>query len=267
LYFCSQQNLYMKFLTKFGLYFLFPLYICLHISGCSFLYPNQMFQNNDYTPMVPKVTEVRDAYVIKIGDEISIKIFSRDGIKLVDVLDQAGIAQITSGASYVVNVNGMVELPVLGYFKVDGLREAELKVKLEKEFDTLFRNPFAYITVNNRRAFVFKGSSASIISLNRTPTSLIEVLAKSGGIAEDLKAYNIKIIRGNLKNPEIYEIDLSTMKGLTTADLTIQTNDIIYLETRRRPVIKALQEVTTYITAPLTLITSTLTLIYFIIKK
>jgi polysaccharide export outer membrane protein len=160
----------------------------------------------------------------------------------------------------------MVELPVLGYIKVAGYKEAELKVLLEKEFSKLFNDPFAVINIENRRAFVFKGSSAQIVNLNKYPTSLIEVLAITGGIPDEVKAFNIKVIRGNLKNPEVLQVDLSTLKGMTNAELTIQANDIIYLEQRQRPVYKAIQEVVPIVTLPLTLISTSLTLILLLTK-
>jgi polysaccharide export outer membrane protein len=103
-----------------------------------------------------------------------------------------------------------------------------------------------------------------VINLNRTPTNIFEVLAKSGGFDRNYKAHNIKIIRGNLRNPEIFNLDLSTMKGISNAELMVQSNDIIYLEERRRPVFFALSEVAPLISLPLAIISSTLSTIFLI---
>jgi polysaccharide export outer membrane protein len=72
---------------------------------------------------------------------------------------------------------------------------------------------YVIIKVTNRRVFVFKGGGGLVVNLNESPTSLIEVLAKSGGLDRTLKAYKIKIIRGDLKNPEVQLVDLSTIEG------------------------------------------------------
>ena len=40
----------------------------------------------------------------------------------------------------------------------------------------------------------------------------------------------IKIIRGDLKNPTIYLVDLSTLEGMKDANLFMQAGDIIYFE-------------------------------------
>ena len=219
-----------------------------------------MFQDEAYVPLAPKVDEIKDAYIIKEGDEISLKVYSRNGINLVDVLKESS-ANLTQAANYLVDINGMVDIPIMGYYKVKGFKEAEIKAKLETEFEKLFNSPYVLLRVENRRTFVFKGSEAAIVQLNKAPTSLIEVLAKSGGLDKELKAFNIKIIRGNLRKPEVFQVDLSTMKGLTSAELTIQTNDIIYIEERHRGAYKVLTEVVPLISLPLSIISSTIAII------
>ena len=86
------------------------------------------------------------------------------------------------------------------------------------------------------------------------------MLAASGGIPENGKADQIKLIRGDLKNPEVYLIDLSTLKGIKNADLVLQANDIIYIELRKDYVRKVLAE-TAPILAILSLVTTTIALI------
>lgn len=217
--------------------------------------------DESYVPLAPKVEEIKDAYIIKEGDELSLKVYSRSGINLVDVLKENVTANATQATHYLVDMNGMVDIPIIGYYKVKGMKEAELKTKLEAEFEKLFNSPYVLAKVENRRAFVFKGSEAFVVPLNKAPTNLIEVLAKSGGLSTDLKAFNIKIIRGNLKKPEVFQVDLSTMKGLTSAELTIQTNDIIYIEQRQRPAYKVLTEVIPLVSLPLSIITSIVSII------
>ena len=85
------------------------------------------------------------------------------------------------------------------------------------------------------------------------PTLLPEVLAKAGGLNRQLKAYNIKIIRGDLANPEVRIINLSTLEGLRTADLTVQSNDIIYVEQKRTVITDGLILLTPFFSAITTL--------------
>ena len=51
-----------------------------------------------------------------------------------------------------------------------------------------------------------------------------------GGVSEESNASRIKLIRGDLENPEIYLIDLSSIKGIKTANLSLKAGDIIYID-------------------------------------
>jgi polysaccharide export outer membrane protein len=238
-------------------------------SSCRSVYPNQMFQNFDSTAIETKITSLTKDYLIQPGDELYIKINTRDGIGLID-------QTITSGASngqvminqtniFIVSNEGIVDLPIFGKLKVVGMKEIDLKAKLENMGASLYNNPYVLLRVQNRRAFLFKGTQAAVIPLNTTPTNIFEVLAKSGGLDRHMKSYDIQIIRGNLQNPKIYKVDLSTMQGIKNSELLIQSNDIVYVKERRRPVYYALSDVAPIITVPLSIVATTISTIFLII--
>lgn len=239
--------------------------------SCRAVYPNVMFKNIDSTQLASTLSRLEEDYKIKIGDELFIKIFTGKGAQLIEPRTPDLNTSAGGGANmqfnnltFMVENDGYAELPMLGKRKVEGMSENDLKDILTKEYEKYYQNPYLFIRVENRRAFVFKGSLGQIINLNRTPTNIFEVLAKSGGFDRNYKAHNIKIIRGNLRNPEIFNLDLSTMKGISNAELMVQSNDIIYLEERRRPVYYALSEASTIISLPLAIISSTLSTIFLI---
>ena len=51
-----------------------------------------------------------------------------------------------------------------------------------------------------------------------------------GGVSEGSNASRIKLIRGDLENPDIYMIDLSSIEGIKTANLSLKAGDIIYID-------------------------------------
>jgi polysaccharide export outer membrane protein len=237
-----------------------------------------MFKQGDYQ-VFEMTNKMIDEYVINPDDELIIEVFSRDGFKLVDVLSESGLrsGNVNSGTNtstgngvntstntyhykYRVNRDGFATLPILGDYYVKGYTERELKKVLEQEYARIFQDPFVITRVVNRRVFVFKGDYGAVVSLNEEPTSLIEILARTNGMNRDLKAYNIKIIRGNPKSPTIYKVDLSSIEGMRKAELTLQSNDIIYVEPRRRPISDTLREAATILSL-LTSITSAVLLI------
>lgn len=240
---------------KNKLVFLVLILVGLFLSSCKVIFPNRMFKKGDYE-YFSVGQETLDQYTIEKGDLLTLRIFSRQGFDLIDVLPNetgGGSSGMGQGGnqnngpnaiSYLVEQDGYVELPLFGRTFVLGMTENQVEDLIEVKCSSIFNEPYAILNVINRRAFVFKGSVANVISLNQGPTSLLEVIAKSGGIGNDLKAYKIKILRGDLKNPEIIEVDLSTIQGLQNADLIVQTNDVIYIEQRLRYLGGVLREVT-----------------------
>jgi polysaccharide export outer membrane protein len=240
-----------------------------------------MFKQKDYQFFELAKKKVEE-YVIEPGDELTLEVYSRDGFKLVDVLgggfggqsaaSNASAPSTSSGSggsgaatssstisggvirhTYLVDKEGFAKLPVLGMLYVKGYTQNELETQLAQRYASLFVNPFVILKVANRRVFVFRGEVASVVELNNAPTSLPEVLAKAGGISRQLKAYNIKIIRGDLANPQVRIINLATLEGLRTADLTVQSNDIIYVEQKRTVINDGLVLLTPLLTAITTL--------------
>lgn len=245
--------------------------------SCRAVYPNLMFKDIESNKLPDKINSLTKEYKIQKGDEISLKVYTRDGMILIDQIRVKSIGANEQNQNnpqimntfFIVNNEGFVDFPIVGKKKVDGYNEEELRQILKKEFDIIYNNPFVHLRVENRRAIVFKGTEGMIIPLNRTPTHIFEVLAKSGGIDRHMKSYDIQLIRGDLKNPDIYKIDLSTLKGIQNSELLVQSNDIIYVKERRRPLYHAMNDIAPIITVPLTIVSSIATtmLIFITINK
>jgi polysaccharide biosynthesis/export protein len=173
-------------------------------------------------------------YKIAANDKLSFKLSTNDGEKLIDPLGGASTTQGGSGATFTVDFDGTIRLPVIGRIKVSGLTVREIEKLLEDSYAKYYNKPFVQVEVTNMRVILFaggEGSAASVITLTNTHTTLFEALASAGGIS-DGKAYRIKLIRGDLKNPKVYLIDLSTLDGMKKANLVLQANDIIYIDPR-----------------------------------
>lgn len=234
-------------------------------SGCRILHPSMMFQQKDYQ-YFELAQKKLEQYTIQPGDEMHIEVYSRDGFKLVDVVGSVLTATSHSGNAsnmvYLVDNEGFAKIPILGQFYVKGYSEAELEKVLAERYAGLFVDPYVIVRVENRRAVVFEGEVAKIVRLNSSPSNLIEVLAQAGGIDLNGKAFRVKIIRGDLKNPEIHLIDLSTLEGIRKADLTVENNDIIYVEKKPNYARELLQDISPIIG----LVTSLSTLIFLAIR-
>ncbi len=247
---------------KRSVYFIFLL---IFIAGCKVFVPSQMLRQEKYPISQFPDTLKQKEYRIAPNDVLQINVFTNNGEKIIDpVGDDLGKAAQTSTLTYLVEYDGLVKLPVLGRTLIGGLTLREAESMLEQKYSVYFNYPFVQIKVTNNRVTIFpggQGSQAMVVVLDNPNTTLFEALAKAGGI-QDGKAHKIKLIRGDLKNPQVFDIDLSTVEGMTQANLILQANDIIYVNPRYKVPNKIFETVT-----PVLSLVSTILLIYGLFVK
>ncbi len=245
------------------------IFVLFGFYGCSSINPSIMFKTPVDYKFVTSTDTVRIDYKIAPYDLIEFQIFTNDGYKLIDLISTSASSNSSTNllvtTQYMVDKDGFVKLPVLGNILIKNLTRIEAQKLLEEKYSAYYNLPFIKLRVVNKRVFVFNGAGGSgqVVTLANENVTLIEALASVGGIAATGKARKIKLIRGNLKNPEIQLIDLSTIEGMKRANLMVQANDIIYVE----PVRRVSQELLNQI-IPVVGVFSSLLLIYgLVIKK
>jgi polysaccharide export outer membrane protein len=182
-----------------------------------------------------KIPDTRE-YKIAINDELSIVVNPNKGASLLE--GGEGNVQNTNnnsrGIPATVDFDGTIKLPILGRTKIADLSVREAEMLMENLLKTYYIDPYVTIKIQNKRVILFNGSAgnARVVPLQYQNMNLLEVLAISGGIPVTGKAHRIKIIRGSLKNPQIFLIDLSKIENIKTSDLIVQGDDIIYVDFR-----------------------------------
>jgi len=205
----------------------------LSLSSCR-LTPNKMFQTpKEYKFATDTAQKNQGPYIIQVDDEIELHIFSNEGFKLIDVTS-SNLSQTAynEGITYHVEETGEVKLPVIGRVVLRGLSIREAEALLQNMYAKYYKDPFVLLKVASRRAIVFigDGGRGTVVQLNNDHTSLFEALALAGGMTDYSKAYQIKIVRGDMKNPQVYLADISSIEGLKNSELEIYPNDIIYVD-------------------------------------
>ena len=93
------------------------------------------------------------------------------------------------------------------------------------------------------------------------------MIGQAGGLTDKANEKNIKIIRGDPKNPQITEVDLSKTGTLADPRIILQNNDIIYIaQSKRAAKNDQLQNFNSTV-QPLLLIMNTALLIYTLIHR
>lgn len=231
--------------------YFFIIILMFFLSSCKIFSPSQMLRTGkDYKYSEFTAAQDTQQYRIAPNDKVSFTITTNNGENIINPI--SGTSTVASGNSnsdYTVEFDGMIKFPILGRVKISGMTLREAEKFLENSYSKYFNEPFVQLKVTNNKVIIFnggEGGSSSVITLSSTNTTLFEAIAQTGGIT-DGKAFKIKLIRGDLKSPQIYLVDLSTLDGVKKANLILQANDIIYIEPRNRYPEKLMTAITPYL--------------------
>jgi len=177
---------------------------------------------------------LREDFRMSIDDKFTFSLSTNDGKNILEGM--TGIGQSSGGGGtsieYLITTDGKTMLPVVGEVSLLGLTIKQGEDSLKKMFSKHYLDPFVQIKVTNKRVIVFpgEGGQARVIYLKNNNTTIMEIIAESGGISPRGKTKSIKLIRFIDGRRVIYPIDLSSINGLMYADLYVQANDYIYVE-------------------------------------
>jgi polysaccharide export outer membrane protein len=224
---------------------------CAINSSIMFKTPKGEMSAYDSIPLYPK-----QDYRISEADFISFTLSTNKGARILEGMSGVGENNtmqnnqmslgVGGGLTYLVRSDGYANLPVLGDVKIEGLTILQCEDTLKRLYSKAYQEPFMQVTVTNKRVIIFSGngSSASIVPLMNNNTTLMEVIALSGGIADRGRSKIIKLMRRVNDKREVYLIDLSTLEGLVFADMIVQANDYIYIEPTPQLAREVLKEIT-----------------------
>jgi polysaccharide biosynthesis/export protein len=253
------------------------LTFCVLISLCSCraYKQNIMFRTDgdvNADKLKASLANAEKNYIIQANDQLDVQVFTNKGERILDpngeFLKSLGVQGGTIGTigrqqgvqggggqgqaanqqpmgliAYIVQQDGSVKLPMVDKVKVAGLTLLEADSLLQTMYAKYYIDPFVATRVLNNRVFVLGSPGGRVISLYNDNMNLIEVIAAAGGIDRDGKAYNIRLVRGDLSDPMVQVIDLSTIDGMRKASLQVEANDIIYIEPVRRAFFEAVADV------------------------
>jgi polysaccharide export outer membrane protein len=183
---------------------------------------------------------IKRNYVIQINDLLTLNVYTNKGERIVDPnfelsQNMRQNAQSQQPNEYLVQIDSTIKFPVIKQFSIAGLTLNNAEALLQKKYDEYYKDSFVKLQYQNKRVIVLGAVGGQMIPLTNDNISVIEILALAGGVEMGGKAQNIKIIRGDLTSPKVFQIDLSTISGMSASMLKVEPGDIIYVEPWRRP--------------------------------
>jgi polysaccharide export outer membrane protein len=186
---------------------------------------------------------------IKVGDKIQYSLFTNQGESIIDPNGTLmtsksfgdGNELSASIPTYEVLESGMCLFPLLGKIAVIGLKTSQLDSLLSTKYETYYNGVYVISKVVNKKIIILGGKGGQILPYVSN-MNLLEALAAYGGLDEKSQGYNIRIIRGDLKNPEVTLVNLRTINDMKNSIVNLRPDDVIYIEPIRRPGAEAVRD-------------------------
>lgn len=241
-------------------------FLALFASSCS-VNKDIMFKTPvDFTFDTPPDSSAID-FRIQVNDVLRFRLFANNGFKIIDLVssgENLRVLNTQAQFTYLVESDGLVKLPLIDRQPLEGMTLREAELFLENKYIEHYNDPFVQLSISNRRVVVFPGGGgdANVINLPNSNTTLIEVLASANGVARRGNVSHVKVFRRRIDGSrEIYDLDLSTIDGIRSADMIMQTSDIVYVEPNPEIARELLYDIN-----PVVTLVSSLVLVYGIVR-
>ncbi len=221
-------------------FFLFAIGLLLF--SCKSYKYHLMFQIDEDQDMSYLSTDILVSernYTIQPNDLLDMRVYTNDGERIIDPNNELQTRQNQNRdeeekPEFLVMEDGKVKLPMVGMVDLTGMKINEAEEYLEKKYNEYYSDAYVKLKYLNKRVIVLGAPGGQVIPLQNENTSVVEVVAMAGGIDEGGKAFNLRLIRGDLHHPEVFVIDLSTINGVKASMMNVLPGDIIYIEPNRK---------------------------------
>ena len=147
----------------------------------------------------------------------------------------AGTASI---AGYLVDKNGMIELPVVGKISVAGMNLDAIKNLINEKVSIYYNKPVISVRFANFSITVLGevAKPATYIVPNEK-ISILDAIGMAGDLTIFGKRENVLLIRDSLGEKRYVRFDLNSSKTFSSPYFYLQQNDMIYIEPSKSKVV------------------------------
>jgi len=160
-------------------------------------------------------------FVLGAGDTVEFAVFRQDELKRIVKID----------------TSGKVMFPLIGDIQVAGKSIFTLRDELKERFSVYLVNPQITVTVTaiSSKKFLVLGevNNPGIFTID-TDLTIIEAIAKAGGMTHAAEENKVIVIRRGKEKPELISFSFKDVlgKGDVTLDVTLRPGDIVYASTK-----------------------------------
>lgn len=218
-------------------FWLMAVFAVLLVSeGCTSYKDIVYFQNIDDVKLNPLSNEFEA--VIKKDDRLTIVVSGPDKTVTAPynlTLNEMSVTSSTSGTNpenatltYLVDVNGDIEFPILGKIHVEGMTRSKLVDYLTREIGKDVQDPIVYVSFKNYKITVLgEVRNPGTFTIDSEKINILQALGKAGDLNLTAERADILLIREVDGTQTHHKVDLRDAHLLDSPYFYLQQNDVV----------------------------------------
>lgn len=194
-----------------------------------------------HNPNSDTIQLVKNTYspILRVDDQLSILVGGADQEALAPFQfystsssnNNGQNLQLLTGISYLIDINGNINFPVLGFVHLAGKTRLEAVKFLQEQLSQYVDNPVVNIEIKNFKYTVLgqvKSPGIHMVSTERM--TILEAIGKAGDLQITGLRNNVLVIRETNGQRIEYRLDLTNKNIYNSPAFYICQNDVIYVE-------------------------------------
>ena len=133
--------------------------------------------------------------------------------------------------TYIVDINGNIEFPVLGSIKVGGLSRIQATLMLKERISEYVTDPIINIRLTNFTVTVLgEVNKPGSYTIEDEKISLLEAIGLAGDLTIHGKRENVFLIREENGVKRFTKFDLTSINVINSPSFYLEQNDVVYVE-------------------------------------
>jgi len=154
------------------------------------------------------------------------------------VSEQRSMGGYTQGVApqngYLIDANGLIDFPVIGDIKLDGLSKQEAVDLIKQQLSPYLNEPTVIIRILNYKVTVLgEVRNPGTFTIPNDRVTVLDALGIAGDLLITGSRKDVLVIRENQGKIEEHRLDLTSSSFLSSPVFYLQQNDVVYVAPNR----------------------------------
>jgi polysaccharide export outer membrane protein len=137
----------------------------------------------------------------------------------------------TNFPTYLVDMNGEIEFPIVGKVKAAGLTRDDFKTNIKQAVGKYLKDPIVTVRFTNFRFTVLgEVRLPGTFNVQNEKVTILEALGQAGDMTQFAKRNTVRVIRDSSGKREIGMINFNQKTVFTSPYYYLKRNDVVYVE-------------------------------------